>query len=128
MNHSNSIGDGIVVLALAAAFLGYLYLKFREKQHYLEILHAERLAAIEKDIPLPELPIEPLFVKTARPPDARVGALIGIVLLFFGLGSMLALWLLPGLHAYWPAPLPVTFIGGGLLIAFSASSRVNSEY
>jgi hypothetical protein len=128
MHDSYSIGDGMAVLALAAAFLGYFYLKFREKQRYLDILHAERLAAIEKGIPLPELPIEPLFVKTARPPDLRVGLLIGVVLLCFGLGSMLTLWLLPGLRAYWPAPLPVTFIGGGIIFAFSAISRVDSGY
>jgi len=128
MNHSYSIGDGIVVLALAAAFLGYLYLKFREKQRYLDILHQERLAAIEKDIPLPELPIEPLFVRTARPPDFRVALLIGVVLLSFGLGSMLALWLLPGFHTYWPAPLPVAFIGGGLIFAFAAGSRTDRGY
>src|SRR4051812_43858496 len=118
MNHTNSIGDGIVVVGLAAAFLGYTYLKFREKQHYLDMLHAERLAAIEKGIPLPELPVEPLFVKTDRPPDFRVGLLIGIVLVCFGLGSMLALWLLPESRTYWPAPLPVAFIGGGLIFAF----------
>lgn len=127
MNHNNSIGDGIVVLALAAAFLGYIFLKFREKQRYLDILHAERLAAMDKDIPLPELPLEPLFVKTARPPDFRVGRLIGIVLFCFGLGAMLALWLIPGSHSYWPASLPVTFIGGGLIFAFSAGSREDHE-
>lgn len=128
MHQSYSIGDGIVALALAAAFLGYLYLKFQEKQRYLAILHEERLAAIEKDIPLPELPIEPLFVKTAKPLDFRVGSLIGVVLLCFGLGSMLTLWLLPGLHPYWPAPLPVTFIGGGLLFAFYVASPDDSGY
>lgn len=128
MHHSSSIGDGIVVLALAAAFLGYFYLKFREKQRYLDILHGERLAAMEKGVPLPELPIEPLFVKTARPPDFRVGLLLGVVLLCFGLGSMLALWLIPGVHTYWPAPLPVTFIGGGLIFAFSAGSHIDSGY
>jgi hypothetical protein len=128
MNNGHTIGDGIVVLALVAAFLGYQYLKFRERQRYLEILHEERLAAMEKDIPLPELPIEPLFVKTAAPPDYRIGSLIGVVLLCFGLGSILMLWLIPGFRSYWPAPLPVAFIGGGLMIAFSPRSRVNDGY
>ncbi|MBB6051182.1 hypothetical protein [Armatimonas rosea] len=128
MDQTHSIGDGIIVLALAAAFLGYYYLKFRERQRYIDILHEERLAAIAKDIPLPELPIEPLFVKTARPPDYRTGLLIGVVLLCFGLGAMLTLWLLPSMRSYWPAPLPVAFIGGGLLYAFSAGSRVNNGY
>jgi hypothetical protein len=128
MDQTHSIGDGIIVVALVAAFLGYYYLKFRERQRYIDILHEERLAAIEKDIPLPELPIEPLFVKTARPPDYRTGLLIGVVLLCFGLGAMLTLWLLPSMHSFWPAPLPVAFIGGGLLYAFSAGSRVNNGY
>ena len=128
MNHGTSIGDGITALAIAAAFIGYYYFKFREKQRYLEILHEERLVAIDKGIPLPELPIEPLFVKTSRPPDFRVGLLIGAVLLCFGLGTMLALWLMPAFHNIWPMALPVAFMGGGLLIAFSAGSRVNSDY
>ena len=62
------------------------------------------------------------------PPDFRVGVLIGAVLFSFGLGSILAMWLLPGTHNYWPAPLPVTFIGGGLIFAFAAISRLDSEY
>lgn len=128
MNNGHTIGDGMIVLALAAAFLGYFFLKFRERQRYLEILHAERLVAMEKDIPLPELPIELLFMKTAPPPDYRVGGLIGVVLLCFGLGTMLTLWLLPGSRSYWPAPLPVAFIGGGLILAFSPGSRINDGY
>lgn len=126
MNHS--IGDAIIVVALVAAFLGHAYLKFREKQRFLEILHQERLVAIEKDIPLPELPLEPLFVQTEKPADYRVMLLIGIVLLCFGLGSMLMLWLLPGARAYWPAPLPIAFIGGGLIFAYFFSSPTDSGY
>jgi hypothetical protein len=128
MNTNHSIGDGIIVVALAAAFLGYFFLKFRERQHYLEILHEERLVAMEKDIPLPELPIEPLFVKTARPPDHRVGGQIGVVLLCFGLGAMLALRLIPGTDSAWPAPLPLAFVGGGLIVAFSPGSRLSDGY
>lgn len=128
MHQTASIGDGIVAIALAAAFLGYFYLKFREKQRYLDILHQERLVAMDKGIPLPELPIEPLFVTTPRPPDFRVGMLIGVVLLCFGFGAMLALWLLPGMRLFWPAPLPIALIGGGLIFAFTAISREDSGY
>ena len=64
----HSIGDGIIVVALAAAFLGYIYLKFLERQRRLEILHQERVAAMEKGIPLPELPIDP---PSAQPGDPR---------------------------------------------------------
>lgn len=128
MQHSYSIGDGIVALALAAAFLGYLYLKHREKQRLVEIVHSERLAALEKGVPLPELPLEPLFVRTERPPDDRTGLLIGVVLLCFGVGSMLTLLLLPGGASYWAAPLPIAFIGGGLVYAFTVGLRVDRGF
>ncbi|MGC4047979.1 MAG: hypothetical protein QM758_29645 [Armatimonas sp.] len=121
MAQSHSIGDGIVVLALVAAFLGYQYLKYRERQRTLEILHKERLTAIEKDIPLPELPLDQLFHRVPPPPDYRVMLIIGVVLLSFALGTMLMLWLLPWGSANWPAPLPIAFIGGGLIFAYFAT-------
>jgi hypothetical protein len=127
-NSGNNVWDAIIVVALAAAFLGYSYLRSRERQRRLDILHQERLQAMEKDIPLPELPIDPLVVKTAGPPDASVGMLIGAVLLAFGLGSMLMLYLLPGFRSLWPAPLPIAFIGGGLLIAFATFVRSGRGY
>jgi hypothetical protein len=117
MSQSNSIGDAIIVCALTVGVLGYLYLQFREKQRYLDILHQERLAAIDKDIPLPELPIEPLFARTSNPPDPQVASMIGVVLLCFGVGSMLMLWLMPAMRNLWAAPIPVAFIGGGLIFA-----------
>ena len=54
--------------------------------------------------------------------------IIGAVLLAFGLGAMLMMRLIPAFHAFWPAPLPVAFIGGGLIFAFFACSRDNLEY
>lgn len=125
MDPQRSLGDGIVALALAAAFLGYLTLRYLERRHTLAILHQERLAAMERGIPLPELPLDPLFVKTSRPPDTRTALLIGLVLTAFGLGSMLALWLLPGGRPYWAAPLPVAFVGGGLVLAFFSGARTD---
>jgi len=120
MQQAHSIGDGIVVIALVGAFLGYQYLKYRERQRTLEILHQERLAAIEKDIPLPELPLEPLFTRVERPTDYRVMLIIGMVLLSFGVGAMLMIRLLPGGGLYWAAPLPVAFMGVGLILAYFA--------
>ena len=55
----HTIGDGIIVTALAAAFVAYLYFKHIERQRRLEIVHQERLAAMEKGIPLPEFPLDP---------------------------------------------------------------------
>jgi len=118
----HSIGDGIIVMALAAGFLGYIYLKFLERQRRLEILHKERLAAMDKGIPLPELPIDSPSVQA--PADPRVILMLGIILGGFGAGSMIALSFVHGTRTYWPLPLPMVFMGVGLMLFyFLASDR-----
>ena len=120
----HSIGDGIVTLALAAAFLGYFYFKFRAKQHRLDIIHQERLAAMDKGIPLPELPIDP--PEAIRRPDPRVPLILGIVLLAVGGGSMIALHFVAEMArgGFWTLPLPVALVGLGLMLYhFLAGTR-----
>ncbi len=114
----NSIGDGIVVLALTAGVIAYLYLKFRERQRRLEIIHQERLAAMDKGIPLPELPIDPPIVH--KRPDPHVPLILGIVLLTIGAGSMIALGLTSNFqsHGLWPLPLPLAMVGLGLMLYY----------
>jgi len=116
MGHSSSIGDGISAMALAAIILGYFYLKSRDRQRRLEIIHQERLAAMDKGIPLPELPIDPPPVD--KRPDPHVPLILGIVLLAFGAGSMIAIGLVTkvGERNFWPMPLPVAMIGLGLML------------
>ncbi len=112
----HSIGDGIIVVALAATLLGYLYLKYLGRARRLEIIHQERLVAMDKGIPLPELPIDPPIIEKA--PNPRILPLLGIALMAVGGGSMIALSLLPSLEsrAFWPIPLPVAMMGLGLLL------------
>ena len=59
------LGDGLIVASLAAAFVAYCYFKHVERRRRLELVHQERLAAMDKGIPLPELPLDP-----PRLPDA----------------------------------------------------------
>ena len=70
---SYTIGDGIVTLALAGGIVGYLYVTQRSRQKRMEIIHQERMAAMEKGIPLPEFPLEPARerrpARSERPPD-----------------------------------------------------------
>jgi hypothetical protein len=107
-----SIGDALIVVAITAGLLGYYYLKLQERRRRLEILHAERLAAMDKGIPLPELPLE---IPAARPgPDPQVELILGIMLTAFGLGTTVALLLLN--PSIWPMPLPVTLMGIGLIL------------
>lgn len=119
---SYSIGDGLVTLALAGGIVGYLYISHRSREKKMEIIHRERLVAMEKGIPLPEFPLEP--AQARKPPNPAVLPLLGIVLLTLSVGAMIALYLnLPlSAHSSWIFPLPFAFLGVGF-IAFHFLSR-----
>jgi hypothetical protein len=112
---SYTIGDGMVTFALAGSILGYLFMKHQSRQKRIEIIHQERMAAMEKGIPLPEFPLEP--ARERRPPDPTVLPILGTVLLSLSVGTMivLALILPTPSHGSWVAPLPFTFLGVGLI-------------
>jgi len=120
---SYTIGDGSVVLALAAGIVGYVYVKHQSRQKRLEIIHQERMAAMEKGIPLPEFPLEPEKAPRGSDPD-NVIPILGTVLLSLSFGAMVVAYLnLPAAsHSMWVAPLPFTFLGVGL-IAFHFLKR-----
>jgi len=112
---SYSIGDGMVTLALAGGIVGYVWVKNRTRQIKIQAIHQERMTAMEKGIPLPELPLEP--VSEPREPDQRVLPILGIVLATLAVGTMIVLHAIapPASHGFWVAPLPLAFLGVGLL-------------
>lgn len=111
---SYTVGDGMVTFALAAGFIGYLYVKHVSRQKRLEIIHRERMAAMEKGIPLPEFPLD-----TERVPrrDLLVLPILGMVLFTLSIGTMVVLYVnLPAeSHRFWITPLPFTFLGVGFI-------------
>src|SRR5580704_13812040 len=113
MNYS--IGDGIVALALSGGIVGYLYVTHRTRQKKIEIIHQERLAAMEKGIPLPEFPLEPALEHNRA--GAYVLPILGTVLLSLSTGAMIMLYLiLPAASLrFWISPLPFAFLGVGLI-------------
>ena len=119
----HSVGDGIIVAAIAAAIVAYLYFKHVERRRRLEIIHQERLAAMEKDIPLPELPLDP--AKVQKPSDPREILIQGIAWSALGGGAMLALRLIepwPNGQVIWPLPLPLALLGIGFLLYYALAS------
>jgi len=112
---SYTIGDGAVTLALAAGIVGYLYVRNQSRQKKIEIIHQERMAAMEKGIPLPEFPLEPVTDRYQLNPN--VLPILGTVLLTLSLGTMIVLYLtLPApSHSIWVVPLPFAFLGVGLI-------------
>lgn len=120
MNYT--IGDGMVALALAGGIVGYLYLRHKTRQKRIDIIHEERMAAMEKGIPLPEFPLEP--ARDPRPDPDNVIPILGTVLSSLSVGAMIVLYLnLPApSHNMWISPLPFAFLGVGL-IAFHFLKR-----
>jgi hypothetical protein len=112
---SYSVGDGLVVLGLAAGVVGYIYVKHQSRSRRLEIIHQERLVAMEKGIPLPEFPLEP--PRNPHVPDPTVLPILGTVLLSLSVGTMIVLYrtLEAAEHGFWVSPLPLAFLGVGLL-------------
>lgn len=112
---SYTVGDGMVALALAAGVVGYVYVKHQTRRKRLDVIHQERLVAMEKGIPLPEFPLEP--VQSPQAPDSTVLPILGTVLLSLSLGTMIVLFrtLDAEEHGFWVSPLPFTFLGVGLL-------------
>jgi hypothetical protein len=114
---SYTVGDGLVSLALAAGIVGYVYVKQESRRKRLEMIHQERLAAMEKGIPLPEFPLEPERNPRGSDPD-NVIPILGTVLLSLSVGAMIVLYrTLAGeeAHGFWVAPLPLAFLGVGFL-------------
>ncbi|HVT14471.1 MAG TPA: hypothetical protein VHE55_19575 [Fimbriimonadaceae bacterium] len=119
---SYSVGDGIVSLGLAAVIGAYIYAKHQAYKKRLEIVHEERMTAMEKGIPLPEFPFEK--AKEPNEADRLVIPLLGVVLTTLSLGAMIVLYLngTAQSRGFWIAPLPFTFLGIGFL-AFHFLSR-----
>ena len=122
----HSIGDGIIVSALAALFFGYLYLKYRTRIKRLELIHQERLIAMERDFPLPELPMDPPREKS--PFNPFVPLILGIVLVMFGGGAMVAMRfsLEAEFQKLWITPLPLVLVGAGLVFVYRLTSSTKA--
>ena len=86
----HSIGDGLTALALVGGLVTWLYFRSRERQRRLQAVHEERMAAMEKGIPMPELGLDSPKLPAA-PPDPRAILLHGIVWTAFGLGGIVTL-------------------------------------
>lgn len=112
------------IFGWVAVFLVIWLVRGGRRQRRLELLHAERMAAIEKGIPLPELPETDYHRRrsqlhsTPANPKWPLGA--GAVLAMLGLGICLALRLSgDGYHnQIWSFGLIGVFLGAGLMLHY----------
>ena len=102
-----------------------------------DLLHRERLAAIEKGVPLPEIPGEseaeadPLWLR----PEAermraawlrRVALILGLFFLFGGLGMTAGFYFAPdrGFYSVWTIGFIPVMSGAGLLLYAMLAARL----
>jgi hypothetical protein len=115
------IAEMIVPIAIAAVILGFIYFAHVEGVRRMELLHRERLEAMERGIPLPELPSQlPTHLPVRPPPNPKAALLTGILMTTISLGCMLVLFLtLPyDVHSLWVTPAPVAFAGVGIILYY----------
>lgn len=112
-----TIGDGMVAIALAGGIVSYLFIKYASRQKRMDIIHQERMAALEKGVPLPEFPLDLMQEKPDRA-EPPVLPILGIILSTLSIGAMIVLYLTmpPASHVWWIAPLPLAFMGIGLIM------------
>jgi Domain of unknown function (DUF6249) len=113
---------GWVILLLVA-----WHLKGQRRQRRLELAHKERMMAMEKGVPLPELPEyddpqrRPLLAEVVG--QVRVNPRwplgLGAVSVMLGLGICAAFWLSQDdLHGIWSIGLIAVFFGLGLILYY----------
>ncbi len=116
----------LTLLAAVALAVWSRHLKEAKKVALREMIHQERMAAMEKGVALPELPADAAggFGETAGGPAwVRAASLLaGLVLVLGGFGLTVAFLLIgPGtgvsdLGLLWPVGLVPAFTGCGLLL------------
>ena len=122
----SEIGGDMIAIAAIVMGIGFamfsLYLHSRRKREFLQMHHAERMAAIEKGIELP--PVPPQFFQ-----DTPVGLggyafcrrRSGVGTLLVGVAIMVALWEQGG-NGYWWG-LVVIAVGVGRIIDGTFAAR-----
>lgn len=91
------LGAAVPIVAIVCIFglplvipIVYLVLNYRKRRRLIEMYHAERMAAIERGMELPPLPVEIL----GRRPPTRSALLPGLIWLLVGVA------LTVGLHGF----------------------------
>ena len=106
-------------------FLALKLMSDRKKRHRLELIYKERLAAMEKGIPMPELPDydeprRPSFTdRVTFNPRWPLG--LGAVSIMLGIGSSIAMYLSGDSYhnQVWPFGLIGVFLGIGLFLHYA---------
>lgn len=123
---------GILAVSAGAALAVWArHLREAKRVAVREMLHRERVAALEKGQPLPEVPAETGAADGGDPAAwiGRTALLVGLALLFAGIGFGAAFGLVPdtpetmGMQELAPLGLLPAFTGVGLLLFYLLDRR-----
>ena len=109
------------ILAWVAVFLAWrlvrLHIRTRERLSVREMLNKERLLAIERGVPLPEIPFEE--ERLDSPPSRRTAVVLAVVLVGIGCGATAGFYLAPNrdLHEIWSLGLIPLALGVACAVA-----------
>lgn len=113
------LAPAIPFIAIAAVFIAIGFFQHLEKMRKLDNFHRERLAAIEKGLPPPEIPTEPSpwTMPPSKPmPNAALATGISLASAALGVMGVLYMTLPEPAHQFWVLPLPVLLVGFGLML------------
>ncbi len=106
------------VFGWAAFALIIIIINHRKKQKILELIHKERMAAIEKGVPYPEWPEYRANGESREKENPRSSLGAGVILMMIGAGISLTFYLWPELRVVWPVGLIIIFTGIGVVISY----------
>lgn len=103
-----------------------------------ELLHRERMAAIDKGVPLPEIPSDEEAIPEWMRPEAerlraawlqRIALVLGLLALFTGIGMCGGFYWSPdrGFHLMWTLGLIPAMAGVGLLLYAAVASKTGAD-
>ena len=103
-----------------------------------EMLHRERMAAMEKGVPLPEIPADDDAAPAWLQPEAerlraawlwRIALVLGLLSLFTGIGMCAGFYWAPdrNFHAMWSIGMIPAMAGVGLLLYAALASKPGAD-
>ena len=109
----------IWVFGWVLVILAVWFVRGRRRERRLDMIHAERMAAMDKGVPLPELP-DYEDRRHAGPHSPRTVLGAGITIAMLGTGICLALFLSGDAYhnQIWPFGLIGVFLGVGLVLHY----------
>ena len=126
-------GVGVVFIAWALVIWGN-HLRQKNRLHLAQILHQQKLEAMEKGLPVPSGDLADLLEPGRAPRSAgsaitsyrMVALLVGLLFVFAGVGMMLAFTAMDDMVEIWSVGLIPGMAGVGLLIFYRLLRNVSN--